>query len=278
MNGEVSMPIISKITAAKKRKGRFHIYIKVNNKDQYAFTVSENLLVQEQLLKGKEISEDEMSMLQEKDDLDKMMQKVLNFLSYRMRSELEVSTYLKDHEVSDDQIGEIMDRLRELQFINDRLFAEAFVRTKRDTGKKGPLIIQQELYQKGISQALIDDVMTQYSAELQLQHAITMIEKKQSSYKNEGLKKKQQKLIQFIIQRGYSQSIAVEALKEAELKEDPEIEWQAVEKQGEKAWKKYEKKPEWERDQRIKQFLFSRGFTTELIEQWLQTKKEENLI
>ncbi|MCR6110019.1 recombination regulator RecX [Bacillus sp. A301a_S52] len=272
------MPIISKITAAKKRKGRFHIYIKVNNKDQYAFTVSENLLVQEQLLKGKEISEDEMSMLQEKDDLDKMMQKVLNFLSYRMRSELEVSTYLKDHEVSDDQIGEIMDRLRELQFINDRLFAEAFVRTKRDTGKKGPLIIQQELYQKGISQALIDDVMTQYSAELQLQHAITMIEKKQSSYKNEGLKKKQQKLIQFIIQRGYSQSIAVEALKEAELKEDPEIEWQAVEKQGEKAWKKYEKKPEWERDQRIKQFLFSRGFTTELIEQWLQTKKEENLI
>ncbi|PIB47648.1 hypothetical protein AOA57_19090, partial [Pseudomonas sp. 2588-5] len=96
-------------------------------------------------------------------------------------------------------------------------------------------------------------------------------------YKNEGVKKKQQKLIQFIIQRAYSHSIAVEALKEAELKEDPEIEWRAVEKQGEKAWKKYEKKPEWERDQRIKQFLFSRGFTTELIDQWLQAKKEENL-
>ncbi|UTR14061.1 recombination regulator RecX [Salipaludibacillus sp. LMS25] len=271
------MPIISKITAAKKKKGRFHIYIKVNNKDQYAFTVSEDLLVREQLLRGKDMSEDDITLLQEKDDLDKAMQKVLNFLSYRMRSELEVFNYLKELEVSDDQIGEMMDRLRELEFVNDRLFAEAFVRTKRDTGKKGPLIIEQELHQKGISQGLIDDAMTQYTIEQQLEHAIIMIDKKQSSYKNEGLKKKQQKLIQFIIQRGYPHSIAVEALKEVDLKEDPEVEWGAIEKQGEKAWRKFENKPDWERDQRIKQFLFSRGFTTALIEQWLQSKKEENM-
>ncbi|SER85931.1 recombination regulator RecX [Salipaludibacillus aurantiacus] len=269
------MPIISKITAAKKKKGRFHIYLKREEGEEYAFSVSEDLLVNEHLLKGKELSEEDIERLKEKDDVDKAMQKALNYLSYRMRSEGEITRYLRDQELTEEDIANIIDRLRELQFIDDIRFAEAFVRTKRDTAKKGPLLIEQELYQKGVSQHHIDRAMKEYPEETQLDHAIKMVEKKQSSYKKEGAKKKQQKLMQFVIQRGYPQSVASKAVAEAELETDPEAEWEGLVKHAEKAWRKHVKKDAWERDQKVKQYLFTRGFTAELIDRWFELKKEE---
>ncbi|MCE7792246.1 recombination regulator RecX [Salipaludibacillus sp. CUR1] len=269
------MPIISKITAAKKKKGRFHIYLKTEEGEEYAFSVSEDLLVNEHLLKGKELTEEDIERLKEKDDVDKAMQKALNYLSYRMRSEGEITRYLRDQEVSEGDIADIIDRLRELQFIDDLRFAEAFVRTKRDTAKKGPLLIEQELYQKGVSQHHIDRAMKEYAEETQLDHAIKMVEKKQSSYKKEGTKKKQQKLMQFVIQRGYPQSVASKAVAEAELETDPEAEWEGLVKHGEKAWNKFSGKEDWERIQRVKQQLYTRGFTSEKIEEWLTYKKEK---
>ncbi|PYZ92406.1 recombination regulator RecX [Salipaludibacillus keqinensis] len=270
------MPVITKITAAKKTKGRYHIYLKRGEGEEYAFSVSEDVLVSEHLTKGKELTKTDISNLKDKDDVDKAMQKVLNYLSYRMRSETEVIRYLKDLEVAEEDITRMVKRLRELDFIDDQRFCEAFVRTKRDTAKKGPLLIEQELYQKGVSKINIEQAMKQYSEELQLEHATAMVEKKQSSYKKESLKKKQQKLMQFIIQRGYPHSIASKAVQLAEIEEDPELEWDAVDKQGEKAWRKYEKKELWERKQRVKQYLYGRGFTADKIDEWIEHKLESD--
>lgn len=269
------MPTIAKITVAKKTKGRYHIYLKRGITEEYSFSVSDSLIVSENLSKGKELSDEDISRLKEKDNLDKAMQKVLNYLSYRMRSETEVIRYLRDLEVLDEDITKMIERLRKLQFVDDQRFAEAFVRTKRDTAKKGPLLIEQELFQKGVSKLHIQDAIKQYSEDMQFEHAKVMIEKKQSSYKNEGLKKKQQKLMQFVIQRGFPQSIASKAVNEANIVEDPELEWQAIVKQGEKAWKKYAEKENWEKIQRTKQQLFSRGFTADKIDEWIEMKESQ---
>lgn len=269
------MPKIAKITVAKKTKGRFHIYLEREKTEEYAFSVSDSLIVSENLSKGKELTEEDVSKLKEKDNLDKAMQKVLNYLSYRMRSETEVVRYLRDLEVLDEDITTMVERLRELQFVDDQRFAEAFVRTKRDTAKKGPLLIEQELFQKGVSKVHIQKAIKQYSEEMQFEHAKEMIEKKQSSYKNEGPKKKQQKLMQFIIQRGFPHSLASKAVHEANIDDDPALEWQAIIKQGEKAWKKYAGKEDWERIQRSKQHLYSRGFTTEKIDEWIDMKENK---
>ncbi|WP_416149022.1 recombination regulator RecX [Salipaludibacillus sp. HK11] len=269
------MQTISKITAAKKTKGRYHIYLTKEQGDEYAFSVSEDLLVREQLSKGRQLTEEDIVNLKEKDDVNKAMQKVLNYLSYRMRSEDEVTRYLKDLEIEEEDINNIVERLYELQFIDDQRFAEAFVRTKRDTGKKGPMVIEQELYQKGVSKLIIASALEQYPEELQFDHAIKMVEKKQSSYKNESMKKKQQKLMQFVIQRGYSQTIAGKAVMEASIEEDPELEWEAINKHGDKVWRKYDKKDNWEKVQRVKQYLYGRGFNSDKIDEWIDMKQSE---
>lgn len=270
------MPKISRITVAKKRKDRFHIYLsKENGKEEYGFTVSEDLFIKHSLNKGMDISEADINKIKEEGVLDKAFQKTLNFLSYRMRSEKEILQYLREQEVERDDAEQLMERLRDLNFLDDLAFAEAFVRTKKNSQKKGPLLIEQELYQKGISQKHIGTAMLQYPPEEQLDNAIAAAEKKQSSYSSEGARKKQQKLMQFLIQRGFTSETAKQALAESDTGATANEEWEALLKQGAKAEKKYSKYEDgWEKDQRIKQFLYGRGFSMELIDKWLQQKEE----
>ena len=269
------MPVITKISAAKKKKDRFHIYVDRGKGDEYALSVSEDLIVQQQLWKGIEIDEERINDLRDKDELDKAMQKALNYLSYRMRSEVEIGRYLKELEISEEEASSIVERLKELQFLDDAIFAQAFVRTKRDTQKKGPRLIEQELFQKGVEKKYIEEAMQQYTKELQIDYAIKMVEKKQGSYKKEAHKKKEQKLIQFLIQRGFHQETALEAVHYADVESDQDEELEAIAKQGEKAWKKYSEKDKWERVQRTKKFLYGKGFSMGLIENWLENKKNE---
>ncbi|MCD8503228.1 MAG: RecX family transcriptional regulator [Bacillaceae bacterium] len=51
--------------------------------------------------------------------------------------------------------------------------------------------------------------------------------------------------------------------------------WDAIIYQGEKAYKKYKQIEGWEKKQKIKQFLFRRGFTIDLIERFLTEYEEE---
>ncbi|MDQ0256880.1 regulatory protein [Evansella vedderi] len=269
------MPIITKISVAKRNKGRFHIYLDKGEGEEYAFTVSEDVLVKRQLIKGRKLTEKEIEAIREEDVLDKAFQKALNFLSYRMRSKKEVLQYLKDQEVQQEEASQLLDRLKDLNLLDDQMFAAAFVRTKKNTQKKGPLIIEQELYEKGISQRMIDKAMEEYPVEEQLNNAMNAASKKLSSYKSEAHRQKKQKLGQFLMQRGFTSSVVQQAVEESMKDNDDNLELEAIRKQGTKAVKKFSKLEGWEREQRIKQHLYQRGFSMEIIEEWLREQEEE---
>lgn len=271
------MPVITKIAVAKRNKGRFHIYLEKGAGEEYGFTVSEDVLVRRHLGRGVTLTEAEVEEIKEEDILDKAFQKTLNFLSYRMRSEKEVFTYLRELEVGKDDALQLIDRLADLNLLNDEMFAEAFVRTKKNTQKKGPLIIEQELYEKGITQQIIDKALWEYPPEEQLENAILAARKKRNSYKTEANRQMKQKLYQFLIQRGFTAETSQEAVQiclDEMADEAEDLEWEAVKKQGVKALKKAAKLEGWEREQKMKQFLYQRGFTMDIIDRWLKEEAE----
>ncbi|MBU9710748.1 recombination regulator RecX [Evansella tamaricis] len=273
------MPItISKITIAKKNKGRFHIYVDRGdgNGDEYAFTVSEDIFIKRHLSKGKTLTEEEMNRIREEDVLDKAFQRTLHFISYRMRSEKEVLTYLHEQDIQKEEASQLLERLKDLNLLDDQAFAEAFVRTKKNTQKKGPLLIQQELYEKGITEKGIEKAMKEYPEEEVLENAMKTALKKQSSYQKEGQRKRQQKLMQFLIQRGFPSETARQVVESCDEQVPSDAEWEGLVKQGEKAEKKYSKYEAWEREQRIKQYLYQRGFSLDLIDEWLRNREVEN--
>lgn len=84
------------VTQISKDKRNFY-KIKFSNGE--SIKLSEDLLVRYRLLKGQEITEEELESIKRKTGYDLGLQLAMNYLSYQMHSEKELLTYLKQKEI-----------------------------------------------------------------------------------------------------------------------------------------------------------------------------------
>ncbi|WP_026690869.1 recombination regulator RecX [Alteribacter aurantiacus] len=268
------MAVVSKITLHKKRKDRYHIYLQQDGKEQYAFTVNEDVLVKHGIQKGLELTDEQIAAVKKDEEKSKAYNRALYYLSFRMRTVKEMNDYLAEQEITDEEKDEILVKLIGMNLLDDQSFAEAYVRTKKNTQKKGPMKIKMELKEKGVADTHIDKALTQYTYAEQYDQAYELAEKKQRTYKSDSIQKIKQKLTQFLIQKGFSASLASEVLKEITFTDEhEEVEREALQKHAEKAARKYAKYDGWEQERRIKQYLYGKGFPFEKIGLWLEEWK-----
>ena len=83
----------------------------------------------------------------------------VRFLGYRARSEEEVRVKLAQLEFSEKSIKAALERLRVLNVLNDEDFARGWVLDSAKGHEYGPLRIEKELRQKGISRSLIRPIL-----------------------------------------------------------------------------------------------------------------------
>jgi len=81
------------------------------------------------------------------------------FLGYRARSEEEVRVKLAQLEFSEKSIKAALERLRVLNVLNDEDFARGWALDSAKGHEYGPLRIEKELRQKGISSSLIRPIL-----------------------------------------------------------------------------------------------------------------------
>lgn len=120
--------------------------IKVGKNNFYTVTfetgekvkVSEDLLVRYRLLKGTEITPELFEELKSSAGFDMGLQMAYNYVSYQLRSELEMLQYLKKKEISAQDAQRVIERLKELRLIDDLVFAQSYVRTQIRMSDKGP--------------------------------------------------------------------------------------------------------------------------------------------
>lgn len=94
------------------------------------------------------------------DDYQRYLNRVLHFLSFRPRSEKEVRDNLLKKKASSEIIEKIVAWLKENRFLNDEDFAKWWVEQRARFKPRGIRIIKLELRQKGISQEIIDNVIS----------------------------------------------------------------------------------------------------------------------
>ena len=76
------------------------------------------------------------------------LESAFHFLSFRSRSEKEMRDYLQKKEFS--QIDETIEKLKNLDFINDNKFAQEFIESRSKNKPKGKKALMIELARKGI--------------------------------------------------------------------------------------------------------------------------------
>ncbi|MEA3319607.1 MAG: recombination regulator RecX [Bacillota bacterium] len=261
------MTKITKISVQQKNKERFNIFLD----EEYAFAVYEATLLKFQLVKGRELDELDIEEILYSDQINKAYNAAVHYLSFRMRTEKEIEEYLKEKEYELFIIKEIVVRLREQGYLNDREFANAFVRTQVNTTLKGRGVMEQELLEKGVSKDIIVEVLElEYSQERELEHAVKLVLKYAPKYKKDSFKIMIQKVEQALVRKGYAFSVIQTAVEEAELEEDTSEEWEAIVKQAEKYHRKYAGLEGYEYKMKMKGALYRKGFGMDLIDRWLE--------
>ncbi|PWU66847.1 MULTISPECIES: recombination regulator RecX [Gracilibacillus] len=272
------MPTISKITVQKKQKYRYNIFLKENDKEYYAFSVDEDLLISYHLRKGMELTKGLIDQIQEKDASYKVYTLSIRFLSYRMRSEQELIEYLQKKDIEITYIKEVVQRLKRESLLDDLAFSEAFVRTRIQTTSKGPILVRKELKDKGVEAAIIDRALELYTYDKQFEKTKRLIEKKMTNSSKKSFKQQLNAVKQNILQKGFTLELIHDVLQEIDLGEDAEAEYQAVVYQGQKIQTKYQKKDTgYKLKQKVKAALYRKGFDGESIQRFIDEYMEEDL-
>lgn len=269
------MITITKIAVGVKNKNRYNIYIDRGNGEEYGFSVSEDVLIKMDLKKGMAIDDLDFMEIAYQEDIQKGFSDALHYLSHRMRSEAEVVRKLKEKEYEEHIIKEVIHKLYALKFLNDEEFAVALVNTRMNAADKGPVIIAQELKQKGIRDSYAEAALRLYSKEKQIQHAEKQIQKLVKTKKNASTIELKRKVEQTLIRKGYSSYIIEEALNNIQISQDGEQEWNSIKIHGDKALRRYSKYTGYEFEQKMKSALYRKGFTIELIERYLEEIQQE---
>lgn len=255
--------VITKIQA-QKAKNRFNIYVN----EEYAFAVDDSILVKHRLMKGKELDKETIEELKIKGEMSKAYQAALHYLNYKMRTEKEIRDYLakKDYE----QIDAVIERLYEHRLIDDKEYARSFVRTNYQLKTEGPKKIERSLYAKGLKPDEIAYGLNEYSDDDQLENAKRLTEKTLKRQRNKSNREIEQKIREQLMTKGFDRDITSQVLEEMNLEQPEEDEYEALVKQGEKAYKRYARKHDkYGARQKTKTFLYSKGYPFDLIEQFL---------
>ncbi|WP_209124079.1 recombination regulator RecX [Alkalihalobacillus sp. BA299] len=269
------MAVITKITTQKNNTERFNIYIDKGNGEEYGFSVDQDVLIAWRLTKGMEIDVEALEKILAEDKIKKAYNLALSYLSYRMRSEKEVIDYLKRKMYEEQEIVNVVNKLKEYNFLNDRDFAFAFVRTKKNTGVKGPKIIKQELQGKGIYGSLAEEALREYPYSEQLEHINKWIEKQAKKTLTESEQAYQQKITRQLLAKGFSYEVIEEGINQNSLSFDLDQQWEAIVYQAEKVKRKYLHLSENEYRFKMKHRLYQKGFSIFLIDQYLDKDRKE---
>lgn len=266
------MGVITKITKQVKNDERYNLFID----GKYAFSVDEVVLAKFGLRKGLEVDELEVSEMQYEDDVKKALNKAIHFLSYRMRTEKEIRDHLKDNELEEGIIGEVIHKLKDMKYINDLEFAHAFTGTQINTSDKGPSWIRGELSRKGVDDPFIEEALEAFSFDMQIDKAVAIAEKLMKKYRKDSFMIAKQKIEQNLQRKGYPGAVMKLVWETVDTERDSDEQWDALYHQGKKAHRRLSSKYEgYEYEQKMKQTLYRKGFPVEKIERLLDELKEE---
>ena len=241
---------ISKIQ--KLNSGKYKIVL--NNKEK--LITYDDVILKNNLLFDKEIDPSFLHTIESDTKFYDIYTKVLRFLSIRMRSEKEIILYLNKQQLDKEDQKKIIEKLKEQNLINDRLFCKAYISDKLYLGKLGPNRIYQELLEHEIDITCIQEEFEKIEEETIQKKLEKMILKKVSQNQKYSTYVLKQKLLQEMTQLGYEKDMVCEILNQIEQEDH------TLEKEYQKQKKKLEKKYQGQiLEQKLKQKLFQKGYS-----------------
>lgn len=220
---------ITSVEVQKSNAKRYNIFLD----GQFAFGADEDTVVKFRLVVGKVVEQIELDKILLETEVGKLMGRMYNLLTIRMRSEKEVRDYLRNlnfkrslpfinakgkkkfqdqEEISGVVVELLIQNLKNKGLLDDEKFTRDWVEARRRR-HKGMVAIKQELYQKGISREIVEKVIGDGLWEMgEGEIAKQALEKKLKAFKNLPEVEFRKKSIEFLMRRGFESSVAKEVV------------------------------------------------------------------
>ncbi len=124
---------------------------------EFAFGLSK--IVAAWLRVGQELTEAKIAELQAADGREAALQRALHFIDYRPRTENEVRRNLEEHEIPEEIIQEVLDRLKNGGLVDDQRFATAWVENRTAFRPRSRKALAVEMRRKGLDAEAIDSAL-----------------------------------------------------------------------------------------------------------------------
>ena len=207
------MPIITALEIQKRDKERVSVYLD----GEFAFGLT--LIEAAQLRKGQDLTDAQIAELRAGDEVNRAYEHAVRFLGYRPRSTAEIKKNLREKGYSDEAIEASIAKLNDQRYLDDEAFARYWVANRTEFKPRGSRALRTELRQKGISDAIISEVLAEQDGQ---DDAYRAAQQKVRRYKHKTQTEFKQKVGQFLMRRGFEYHIIKPVLAQLieELVED----------------------------------------------------------
>ena len=131
------------------------------------------------------------------------MDAALKYLGYRARTVREMERYLDTCEYGEVEVMETVDRLQSLGLLDDRAFAEEFVRTRLASKPVSRAHLREQLYAHELPRELIDEALSDVPDDTEEDNASSIARKYLRQLASLPEKERDERVLKRILSRGY---------------------------------------------------------------------------
>lgn len=186
---------ITSIQTQVKNGNRYSIFVD----SKFTLSLSADALLASKITVGQEVSDAEIKRFKQLSDNDKAYGLALAYVARRLRSEWELRDYCKRKGYTPALTNEIISKLSHSGFVDDAVFAQRWVESRRLLKATSAKKLRLELRQKRIADDVISAVLSEDETdERQVLRELIEKKRKQTKYRDD------QKLIMYLARQGFN--------------------------------------------------------------------------
>ena len=255
---------INKITKMKDSKYKIEI-------DTETIITYDNVILENELLYKKSIDSNLYKKILSDTLFYEVYNKTVKYIMKRLRSEKEIRIYLTKYDISSSDKNKIIDKLKSINLINDKNYLKAYINDQIYLSKNGINKIKNDLLDNNIPIDLIESELSKIDNSIMDERLEKLILKRIKTNKKYSENELRNRILNEVIKLGYSKEKA-QIIIENNIVVDSNI----IDKEYNKIYSKLSKKYTGsELKNKIKQKLYSKGFSIEEINILIENKTEE---
>lgn len=189
---------ITKVERQKKSDHRYIIHF-----GAYNMTVHEDVMIKYRMITGNSFMKADLLEIVVADERQRAYVEGLRYSERKPRTAMEMTRRLRQKEIGETIIAEVVQRLQEERLLDDPLYAKQWAEQRIANQRKGKMWIRQELREKGIDKTLISEALENITPEQELESALETGRKKWNLIRGEASDKRR-KTGAFLMRRGFS--------------------------------------------------------------------------